>query len=91
MPDESNSSKSNIDEKQSNKNSDGHFVYIYKEVNASVRSFVLSELIHYSTYSIEVKACREGPGELNCSNEAIATHRTQKISNSDDIEHFNVM
>jgi hypothetical protein len=90
MPDDTNSSKSNADETQSKKI--GHYYkYFYMKVNASVRSLVLSELKHYSIYSINVKACRDGPGPDNCSNEAIATQRTMKIANSDDITTFNVL
>jgi hypothetical protein len=91
MSDESNSSKTNVDEKVSTKNNDGHYNYIYKEVNASIRSFVLRELKHYSTYYIEVKACREGTDSSNCSKEALSSQRTQKIVNADDIRTFNVM
>lgn len=71
-------SKALQEEKQSRKKNH-YYEYIYKEVNASVLSVVINELRHYSSYTVSVRACREGEGD-NCSNEVIAHQRTAKIS-----------
>lgn len=69
--------KTHVEERQSRKKLD-YYEYIFQEVNASVLSVVMKELHHFSSYTISVKACREGPGK-NCSNEVIAHQRTGKI------------
>lgn len=51
---------------------------IYGEsVNASTKSFIFTDLKHYSTYKIYVRACREGEGK-NCSMETRIYPRTAK-------------
>lgn len=61
-----NDPKTPIDDKTSRKDPTGsYYIYIYKEVNASVNTLTLTELKHFTYYSISVKACREGPGD-NC-------------------------
>lgn len=40
-----------------------YYEYFYIEVNSSVFTFTLSQLKHYTYYSISVKACREGKGD----------------------------
>lgn len=58
--------KASTDDKTSRKDPTGsYYIYIYKEVNASVTTLTLTELKHFTYYSISVKACREGPGD-NC-------------------------
>lgn len=69
--------KTHVEERQSRMKND-YYEYIFKEVNASVLSVVMTQLRHFSSYTISVKACREGPGR-NCSNEVIAHQRTGKI------------
>lgn len=66
-----------------------YYEYIYKEVNASVFSFTLSKLKHYTYYSISVKACREGEGD-SCGNDKIAYQRTGKIEENDDVHDVSV-
>lgn len=66
-----------------------YYEYIYKEVNASVFSFTLSKLKHYTYYSISVKACREGEGD-SCGNDKIAYQRTGKIEENDDVRDVSV-
>lgn len=41
-----------------------YYTYVYSEVNASVFTLTLNNLKHYSYYSITVKACREGTGDI---------------------------
>lgn len=69
--------KTHVEERQS-RMKDDYYEYIFKEVNASVLSVVMKQLRHFSSYTISVKACREGTGR-NCSNEVIAHQRTGKI------------
>lgn len=69
--------KMHVEERQSRKKDD-YYEYIFQEVNASVLSVTMKELRHFSSYTISVKACREGTGK-NCSNEVIAHQRTGKI------------
>lgn len=66
-----------------------YYEYIYKEVNASVFSFTLSKLKHYTYYSISVKACRAGEGD-SCGNDKIAYQRTGKIEENDDVRDVSV-
>lgn len=40
-----------------------YYEYFFTEVNTSVHTFTLSQLKHYTYYSISVKACREGKGD----------------------------
>lgn len=42
-----------------------YYRYFYEEVNASVNSFLLKQLKHFTVYRISVKACREGSDD-NC-------------------------
>lgn len=65
------------DDTESKKNGD-YFEYVYTAVNVSITKLVLRELKHYSSYTISVKACREGPKE-NCSNEVMVQQRTARI------------
>lgn len=69
--------KSNQEDKKSRKIND-YYEYIYHTVNASITTYVVRELKHYSSYTISLKACREGKGD-NCSNEVIVYQRTAKI------------
>lgn len=73
--------KINVEETKSIKEKD-YYKYIYKQVNASVRSITLKDLRHFSSYTISIRACRaaevENP-EPNCSNEVISYQRTGKI------------
>lgn len=68
---------------------DKYYEYFYKEVNASVFTFTLTKLKHYTYYSISVKACREGEGD-NCGNDKIAYQRTGKIEENDDVKDVSV-
>lgn len=72
-----NQSKPYQEDKKSRKIND-YYEYIYHTVNASVTTYVVRELKHYSSYTISLKACREGNGD-NCSNEVIVYQRTAKI------------
>lgn len=67
----------NQDEQKSRK-VNNYYEYIYQIVNASTTTYVLNDLKHYSSYTISLKACREGSGD-NCSNEVIVYQRTAKI------------
>ncbi|XP_055327050.1 insulin-like receptor [Sitodiplosis mosellana] len=61
-----------------------YYTYMYRIMNASFSTLYLSELKHYSYYSIAVKACREGTGE-NCGDEVIVYQRTGKMDAADDV------
>lgn len=75
--------KVNLEEKKSRKaKGQNYFEYIYKEINASVQTVTLSELRHFTSYTISVRACREPEimdEKQNCSVEIIAYQRTGKI------------
>lgn len=47
-----------------------YYRYFYVVVNASVNSYLLTKLKHYTYYGISVKACREGGGD-NCGKNQI--------------------
>lgn len=68
---------------------ENYYEYIYQAVNVSVTKFVLRELKHFATYTIVVKACREGPND-NCSNDVIVSERTLKMDNADVIPSVSV-
>lgn len=55
------------------------YTYFYKEIPINQTKYVLTELKHYSRYTITVKACRSGTQGTNCSNESIISVRTAKI------------
>lgn len=56
----------NIDDTEPKMDPSGRYYrYFYVEVNASVNSFRLTKLKHYTYYGISVKACRQGDGD-NC-------------------------
>lgn len=40
-----------------------YYTYFYQKVNASVHTFTLNNLKHYTQYSVSVKALREGAGD----------------------------
>lgn len=65
------------------------YTYIYEEVNATVTSFTLSKLRHFTYYTVSVKACREGSGE-RCGTEMMDYHRTEKIDSADNVEDVRV-
>lgn len=65
------------------------YTYIYKEVNASVTSFTLQNLKHFSYYTVSVKACREGTGE-RCGAESMDYRRTEQIDSADNVEDVRV-
>lgn len=69
--------KTHVEERQP-RMKDNYYEYFFQEVNASVLSVTMKNLRHFSSYTISVKACREGTGK-NCSNEVIAHQRTGKI------------
>lgn len=74
-----------VDDTASKKDkNDEYYTYIYEKVNASVLTFSLKQLKHFTYYSISVKACRAGEGD-NCGNEMIAYQRTGKIDTADDV------
>lgn len=51
---------------------------IYEIYNASVTKVTLGGLKYYSSYTLTVKACREGHGD-NCSTEVMVHQRTAPI------------
>lgn len=65
-------------DEQKSRKVNNYYEYIYQIVNASTTTYVLNDLKHYSSYTLSLKACREGEGE-NCSNEVIVYQRTAKI------------
>lgn len=65
------------DIKESKKVGD-YYEYYYEEVDVNTTVFLLKDLKHYSSYSIYVRACREGKDD-NCSNESIIQQRTARI------------
>lgn len=74
-----------VDDKVSKMDSGNrYYTYIYEEVNATVLSFTLKNLRHFTYYTVSVKACREGKGD-RCGTEIIAYHRTEKIDSADDV------
>ncbi|XP_031636037.1 insulin-like receptor isoform X2 [Contarinia nasturtii] len=82
--------KTNNDETNDKMDPTGtYYIYVYREVNASVFSLTLDKLKHYSYYSITVKACREGEGDT-CGTDMIAYQRTGKIEDADDITNLRV-
>lgn len=79
-----------VDDKESKMDAlNRYYTYIYKEVNASVLSFTLKQLRHFTYYTVSVKACREGDGD-RCGTEIIAYYRTEKIDAADDITNLRV-
>lgn len=56
----------------------------YYEVNASVNTFKLINLKHYTQYAVLVKACREGQG-TNCDDGIVARQRTDPKNHADDV------
>lgn len=58
--------KGSIDNKVSKMDkTNTYYTYVYREVNASVFTFTLDQLNHYSRYSIKINVCREGIND-NC-------------------------
>lgn len=70
------------DVKESKKAGD-YYEYIYEELSVNKTVFVLKELKHFSSYSISVRACREGKND-NCSNDIIIQQRTARIGKRSD-------
>lgn len=65
------------DDKESKKVGD-YYEYYYDEIDVNTTVFLLKDLKHYSSYSIYVRACREGKND-NCSNESIIQQKTARI------------
>lgn len=65
------------DIKESKKVGD-YYEYYYAEIDVNTTVFLLKDLKHYSSYSISVRACREGSRD-NCSNESNIQQRTSRI------------
>lgn len=79
-----------VDDKVSKMDSSNrYYTYIYEEVNATVLSFTLKNLRHFTFYTVSVKACREGKGD-RCGTEIMAYHRTEKIDSADDVNDVKV-
>lgn len=68
------------DDTESKRDENGRYTYFYKEVGVNDTKLRLTDLKHFSAYTIHVKACREGP-EDNCSVETSTPARTKKLGN----------
>lgn len=72
----------------------GEYTYFYIQINDSTQtSFVLTDLHHYTTYQIFLKACREkseDPESEECGPEAIFTTVTSKKEPNDLIPWFDL-
>lgn len=64
---------------------DRYYTYIYREVAVPTTTVRLTDLKHYSGYTISIIACRSGPVSNNCSEDVIYTHRTDALPGGDDI------
>lgn len=58
---------------------DGRYRYVYMSLGANETSVKLTQLKHFSAYTIHVKACRYGPLD-NCSVETSTPAMTKKMS-----------
>ncbi|XP_076334616.1 insulin-like peptide receptor [Tachypleus tridentatus] len=75
-------------------------VYIRFSINVTQTSLTVSQLRHYTEYTIEVRACQDIDKETQnsscsllqpCSTEAIASIRTLPLSNADDIDSNTIL
>jgi hypothetical protein len=88
----------NNDPQTSKLSDNGEYYEAYiEEVNASVRELNITKLKHFSTYTISITVCREGPmpeqggpviedKENNCSTATILTITTNELKGVDNIE-----
>ncbi|KAJ6633575.1 Insulin receptor [Pseudolycoriella hygida] len=70
---------------------DGYYVTFSNEMNASVHTFTLDKLRHFSMYLITVQACRDSSDtnfnvDEYCSNVVVKSRRTEKRVDADNIE-----
>lgn len=74
-------SKVTIDDEISRKDNETntYYKYFYAKVNASVHTFTLKQLKHYTYYSVSVKAVRAGSGD-NSSKSSYRNHSTTTVT-----------